>query len=248
MDILPIAYAVLVVLGAAVVRGYSGFGFSLLTISALSLMFSPVEVIASIFLLEIAASLHLLPGIWRDVQWRSVGLLLIGTAIATPIGVSLLKQVPEAPMRVALAAFVLVAVALLWRGFALKRVPSSPATLATGALGGLFNGAFGIGGPPIILFYFSSPAGDIAGRASLIALFLGMDLIGLATQTWNGLITLDHVWRAALFLPVLLIGISLGARSFKGSDPAVFRRRVLILIAVIALLIGLQGARSMLGF
>jgi uncharacterized membrane protein YfcA len=93
MDILPLIYAVLVVLGSAIVRGYSGFGFSLLTISALSLVFPPVEVIASIFLLEIAASLHLLPGIWKDVQWRSVGVLLAGTLIGTPVGVYVLARV-----------------------------------------------------------------------------------------------------------------------------------------------------------
>lgn len=245
MDILPLIYAVLVVLGSAIVRGYSGFGFSLLTISALSLVFPPVEVIASIFLLEIAASLHLLPGIWRDVQWRSVGLLLAGTLIGTPAGVYVLARVPEAHMRLALAAFVVVTAALLWRGFALKNAPRTPATLATGIAGGLLNGAFGIGGPPIILFYFSSPAGAIAGRASLIAFFLGMDAIGLGTQLWNGLITLDHVWHAALFLPALLIGISIGARSFRGSDPEVFRKRVLILIAVIGVLIGVQGLRGL---
>lgn len=244
-DWLPIAYAVLVVFGAAIVRGYAGFGFSLLTISALSLVFSPVEVIASIFLLEVAASLHLIPGIWKEVQWRSVGLLLLGTLIATPFGAYFLARVSEAPMRMALAAFVLVTAFLMLRGFALKRVPSAPATLATGGLGGLFNGAFGIGGPPIILFYFSSPAGAVAGRASIIAYFLGSDLIGLGAQSWNGLLTMDHVWKAALFLPALLIGISIGVRSFRGSDPDVFRKRVLILIAVIGVLIGVQGLRGM---
>jgi hypothetical protein len=245
MDLLPTAYAMLVVLGAAIVRGYSGFGFSLLTISALSLVFPPVDVIASIFLLEIAASIHMLPGIWREVQWRSVVTLWLGVAVGTPIGVALLARVPEAPMRIGLSAFVLVAVTLLWRGFALSRTPSPPATLATGALGGLFNGAFGIGGPPIILLFFSSPAGAAAGRASLVAFFLGMDAIGLNAQAWHGLIALEHLWRAALFLPVLIVGITVGARSFRGSDPDAFRRRVLMLIAVIGLLIGLQGVRGL---
>ncbi|MEZ5923725.1 MAG: sulfite exporter TauE/SafE family protein [Hyphomicrobiaceae bacterium] len=245
MDLLPMAYALLVVLGAAVVRGYSGFGFSLLTISALTLVFPPVEIIASIFLLEIAASTHLLPGIWREIGWRSVLTLWLGGALGTPFGVLLLANLSDAPMRLALAAFVLVAATLLWRGFSLKRTPSPRATLASGMLSGLFNGAFGIGGPPVILFYFSSPAGVVAGRASLIAFFLGMDVIGLAAQTWQSLITLDHLWRAAVFLPALLIGITIGSRGFRASDPEVFRRRVILLIGVIGLLIGVQGFRNL---
>ena len=35
-------------------------------------------------------------------------------------------------------------------------MPSTPATLAVGTATGLANGAFGMGGPPVILFYFAS--------------------------------------------------------------------------------------------
>src|SRR6185312_16075756 len=109
-------YSIACVFGAAIVRGYSGFGFSLLAITALSLALPPAEIVPSIFMLEIAASLHLLPGIWRDIHWRSIGLLLLGCVVATPIGVQMLAHVPAAPMRIAISLFVIVVVALLWRG------------------------------------------------------------------------------------------------------------------------------------
>ena len=38
-------YSMLCVFGAAIVRGYSGFGFSLLAITSLSLVLSPAETI-----------------------------------------------------------------------------------------------------------------------------------------------------------------------------------------------------------
>jgi len=50
--------------GATVVRGYSGFGFSLPTITALSLALAPARIVPSIFMLEVAASLPLLIGVW----------------------------------------------------------------------------------------------------------------------------------------------------------------------------------------
>ena len=59
--LLLIALASGLVFLAAIVRGYSGFGFSLLAITSLSLIFSPAQVIPAIFMLEIAASLHMLP-------------------------------------------------------------------------------------------------------------------------------------------------------------------------------------------
>ena len=237
-----LAYSIICVFGAAIVRGYSGFGFSLLSITALSLALPPAAVVPSIFMLEIAASLHLLPSIWRQVHWRSIIPLLIGYVVATPIGVHLLANVPAAPMRIALSVFVIAAVALLWKGFVLKSMPGPAATVATGAASGLANGAFGIGGPPVILFFFSSPAGADVGRASVIAYFLCTDSLGLLFQTQAGLINVDIFWRFLLFLPPLLAGVWFGARIFQRADPESFRRWVLRLLALLAALTAAQGA------
>jgi len=161
VDAVTIGYGLTCILGAAFVRGYSGFGFSLLAITALSLRLAPAEIVPSIFLMEIAASLHLLPSIWRDIHWRTIGVLLVGYTVAVPFGVWLLASMPQAPMKVALGLAVLLSTLLLMRGFALKRMPGTAATVATGGASGLLNGAFGIGGPPVILFFFSSPAGEL---------------------------------------------------------------------------------------
>jgi hypothetical protein len=245
MDPLVVAYSMACIFGAAVVRGYSGFGFSLLAITSLAVVLPPAAVVPSIFMLEIAASLHLLPGIWRDIHWRSIGPLVLGCLVATPVGVQLLASVPAAPMRIALALFVLVAVALLWRGFALRSMPSLAATVGTGAAAGLLNGAFGIGGPPVILFFFSSPAGAAVGRASIIAYFLITDAIGLAFLAQAELTTRETLWRFLLFLPPLLAGVWCGARSFRRADPEAFRHWVLALLALLAVLTAAQGVADM---
>src|SRR5882672_4242667 len=131
---LPIlGFSITCVFLAAIVRGYSGFGFSLLTVTALSLVLPPAEVVPSIFMLEIAASTHLLPGIWKDIHWRSIGPLLAGCLAGTPFGVWFLAHVPAAPLQVALGIFVLVSAVLLWRGFALKTMPGLGASVATGS-------------------------------------------------------------------------------------------------------------------
>ena len=232
-----IALACLIIFLAAIVRGFSGFGFSLLAITALSLIYPPAEIIPSIFMLELVASANLLPSIWKDIHWKSLGPLTLGCLIATPVGVWLLAHISPAPMQLALSIFVLIATLLMWRGFALKSMPGTLASTAAGAASGLANGAFGIGGPPVILFYFASPAGNLAGRASLVAFFLATDIIGLANQSTQGLITKETAIRAAFYLPALLAGVWLGARSFKGTDPEKFRKYVLAILASLAVII-----------
>ena len=242
-----VAYSLVVVLLAAIVRGYSGFGFSLLAVTALSLTLPPAEIVPSIFMLEIAASLHLLPGIWKEIHWRSIGWLLAGCLIATPLGVWLLASVPVAPMKVALGLIVLIAAILLAQGYALKTMPGRSATFATGAASGLLNGGFGIGGPPVVLFFFASPAGAAVGRASTIAYFIGTDAMGLGFLAREGLITGESFARFLLYLAPLLLGIAIGSRGFRSAGAAVFRKWVLRILMLLAVLTAAQGIWALAG-
>jgi uncharacterized protein len=234
-------YGMACVLVAALVRGYSGFGFSLLAITSLSLAMPPAEVVPPVFMMEVAASLSLLPSIWKEVHWRALSLLWLGCFVGTPIGVWFLASIPAAPMKIALCIAVVVAVALLWSGYTRKSMPRTLETVATGGIAGLLNGAFGIVAPPVVIFFFSSPAGAAISRASLIAFFIGTDMMGLAFLAREGLLTVSGFYRFVLFVPALLLGQWLGARSFQTSDPASFRLWILRLLVVLALLTGLQG-------
>ena len=232
---LEFAASAAIVLLSAIVRGYSGFGFSLLTITAMSLLMPVALVIPTIFILEIAASINLIPAIWRDIHWRSLAWLLGGYVLGMPLGIKALANLPAPPMQIALGILVIGVAVMMLRGFHLTRTPGRAPTTATGMLSGILNGAFGIGGPPVILFYFSTPEAAAMGRASIIFFFLACDLIGLGFLAEEGLVTFRSLVQFVIWLPALLIGIALGARAFRNTDPAAFRRIVLLI------LIGLAG-------
>ena len=230
------------IFGAAVVRGYAGFGFSLLSFTALSLFLEPRAIIPSIFILEVAASVHLLSHAWRDVHWQSLRRLAAGCLIGTPAGVYALARVPAAPLTLALSAIVLLAAFLLARGFVLREMPGRSATVATGVASGLLNGSIGIGGPPVVMFFFGSPAGVATGRASMIAYFLFTDVVALAWQWQESLLNRDVFARALLYAPALGAGVWIGNRAFVDVNPERFRRWVLRLLMVLAVL---SGARAL---
>ncbi len=233
---LGLALGLLCIFGAAVVRGYSGFGFSLLT--ALSVFLEPREIIPSIFILEVAASAHLMSTVWREVHWQSLRRLAAGCLIGTPVGVYLLARVPAAPLTLALSAVVLLLASLIARGFLLRAMPGRAATVATGLASGVLNGSIGIGGPPVVMFFFGSPAGVATGRASMIAYFLFTDLLGLAWQWQEGLLDRSVLERALLYAPALGAGIWLGNRAFAAVNPQRFRYWVLRLLMALAVLTG----------
>lgn len=221
---------------AAIVRGFSGFGFSLLSITAISLLLPPREIVPSIFLLEVAASINLIPSIWREIDWRSIRWLLIGYVIALPFGVFALARFPEPPMQLAMSLFVLSTAVMMLRGFRLLQTPGATATTITGAASGIFNGAFGIGGPPVVLFYFSTPAAAAVSRASVIAFFLSTDVLGLGMLGYEGLVTDQSFAQFLAWLPALLIGVWVGAHGFRRINQALFRRAVLVILMGLAVL------------
>jgi len=221
---------------AAIVRGFSGFGFSLLSITALSLILPPREIVPTIFLLEVAASINMIPSIWREIDWRSIRWLLLGYVVALPFGIFALSRFPEPPMQMAMALFVLATTIMMLRGFRLQKTPGATATTVTGAASGIFNGAFGIGGPPVVLFFFSTPAAAAVSRASVIAFFLSTDVLGLVGHYYEGLITEQSFAQFLAWLPALLVGIWVGAHGFRRVNQTIFRRAVLVLLMSLAVI------------
>jgi len=221
---------------AAIVRGFSGFGFSLLSITAIALILPVKQIVPSIFLLEIAASINLIPGIWREIHWRSLTWLMVGYVIGLPAGAYVLIYAPEAPTQIVLGILVIGTAVLMLRGFRLEKTPGTGASTATGVASGVLNGAFGIGGPPVVVFYFSTPGAAAIGRASIIFFFLFTDLLGVGYFATQGIVTVQSFVQAALWLPALLVGVWLGAHGFRRMNEQVFRRWVLVILMALALL------------
>ncbi len=229
-----LGYCVVAVAAGAYLKGYTGFGASMLWVTSLSLALPPLQVVPMVLMFEVLTSIYLLPGLWRQVDWKSIIVLLIGTWVTTPFGVYALSSLPASPIRIALGLVVIAAAILILRGFALSRVPGTPATLAVGGTAGLLNGSMGIVGPPVILFYFSSPIGVAAGRASIITYFIGTDTVAVAIFSAQALIGESLIWRTLTFLPVLFLGVALGNRGFIGTDPARFKQIALVVLIALS--------------
>ena len=106
--------------------------------------------------------------------------------------------------------------------------------MGTGTISGVINGASANGGPPVILLFFSSPAGANVGRASLIAYFLFTDCCASSILAMKGLITLEILFTALCYIPCLALGIWIGSRFYHRIDERKFKRFVIILLLIIS--------------
>jgi uncharacterized membrane protein YfcA len=223
-------FSMATVAAAGYVRGYGGFGFSMITVAALSFFYTPAQVVPVVLLLEVAASLFLLPGAWPSVAWPVLSWMLLGVCLGTPLGVWLLAGMSPPAMKMAVAAIIFMLALLLRRGFAVVRQLNRPETIAAGVAAGVLNGAAAIGGPPAILFFFSTPSGAAVSRASLIFFFMVTDILAAGACIASGLLTPGHAGRALILALPMTAGLFLGKRSFLRTSETRFRKRALLFL------------------
>lgn len=233
-------------LAAFVVRGVSGFGSAMVGIGGLSLLLPPLQVVPAFLALELLTTAHLLPSVWRQVDWRSLRWVIGGSLLATPLGLTLLAGLDAALMRLVVSGCLLAIAVLMLGGLARrwapKQTPGPLGALAVGAVSGALNGAVGISGPPAIVFYFATTAAATS-RATLIAFFLVTDVWALALAGGAGLLTRAALPLIAVALPFSLAGIWLGQRLFLRLDEVQLRRLVWWLLAVLGAVGLVNGLR-----
>jgi len=230
------SYAAVVILGAGVIRGYSGFGFAMISAITLSFILPPSQVTPVILCLDVAASSWLFYKVRQSVDWKGLKLIAFGAFPALPLGTLALVMVPANKMRIFISLVVIcLCIGLLWGKKRLES-PRPAATVGVGILSGFLSGMAAIGGPPVILFYFSSDKSVSVSRASMIAFFLVIDGLAIASSLYYGLMDRQTLRLSmGLFIP-LIIGIWIGHFLFgKFSNDATFRRQAIFLLMAIAL-------------
>jgi uncharacterized membrane protein YfcA len=218
----------------AFARGYSGFGFSAILVSSWALVTDPAKAVVVALCLEVSASLMQAVSVWKNVPWRRVLVLMAGAIIGTPLGVLVLASMPREPLKLAIAVFVLISAALLYKGYRFKTEAGNASTAAVGVASGVANGSVGMGGLPVALFLTADTDTPQRIRAAVIAYFFLLDITGLIFLSQQDLISRESLTLAFLSLPVLALGVWLGGKRFLGTSPEAFRRTTLLLLMIIA--------------
>ena len=222
-----------ILLAAYFIRGITGFGSGLIAVPLLALFLPLQFVVPVVLLLDFTASIVIGGLHFKRVQWNEIGILIPFSVVGVGLGTSLLVNLPQTPMLIALAAFVLI--------FAVRSVlnihgdkPASrawaiPASLTGGTVGGLF----GTGGPPYVIYLTHRIRDKGELRATLSALFFTEGLTRIASFLIVGLLMTAQVWGAYLIaLPLVLGALYLGGRAHVGLDPTQMTRLVGVLLLV----------------
>ncbi|MGQ9632134.1 MAG: sulfite exporter TauE/SafE family protein [bacterium] len=232
-----------VVLVAAFVAGMTGFGFGIVAMSTLPLLMSVKVANPIVTFYGLSIFLILTIPLRRHLNGRSLIPLFVGSTFGIPLGVFGLVVLDEAVMKRIIGGFIFVYVIydlFFFRGKSPRGIDPRWGYLA-GFLGGCLSGAFSTGGPPVIIYCNSQNWGKYAVKVTLQAYFLGVSIYKIVLLSFSGLMT-GEVWRYILyFSPAVAVGMLAGTVAFRRMHSRTFRRSVLGMLSVMALLLVLKN-------
>jgi uncharacterized membrane protein YfcA len=199
-----------VVFLATLIRSAFGFGEALIAVPLLALLL-PVEVAAPLaVLLSITVAAVIVLEDWHRVHLGSAWRLVLSSLFGIPLGLLLLTAVAE-PVVKAVLAVVIIAFSVYCLA---RRTPpelhDDRLAWLFGFAAGVVGGAYGMNGPPLVVYGTLRRWPAEQFRATLQGYFLPASLVGMAGYWLAGLWVPQVTRYYLLGLPVALASLVLG--------------------------------------
>ena len=205
-------YILTIVFIATLVRSTFGFGESLIAVPLLIILIPievavPLSVLISIFIAAIIVVQDR-----KQIHFNSAKWLIIFAALGIPIGLFLLIYGNEKITKALLGVLIIVysVYSLLSKNTFHLKTDNKLWLFACGFLSGILGGAYGLNGPPLVIY------GNLRGwsaktfRATLQAYFLPASIIGMFGYWYKDLWDWNVTYYFLISIPVIIPAIFLG--------------------------------------
>jgi uncharacterized membrane protein YfcA len=191
-------HVVLIVFLATLIRSAFGFGEALVAVPLLAFYIplsqaAPLAVLVSITIATIVVVQD-----WKKIHLRSTAWLVLSTLAGIPLGLRLLTSSHQNAVKAALGVIIIVFSVYSLLGTTLGRTPlelrrdSRGWLLACGFCAGVLGGAYGMNGPPLVIYGTMRRWSAQHFRATLQGYFLPASIIGMSGY-----------WLAGLWVPAV---------------------------------------------
>jgi uncharacterized membrane protein YfcA len=201
-----------IVFVATLIRSTFGFGEALIAVPLLAFCIplgvaAPLAVLVSITVAAVVVAQD-----WQKIHLRSTAWLVIATLFGIPFGLLLLTSSHQTVVKGALAVIIMAfsVYSLIGRTPMELRRDSRGWLLACGFCAGVLGGAYGMNGPPLVVYGAMRRWSAQHFRATLQGYFLPASIIGMVGYWLAGLWTPAVTRYYLLSLPFTLLAVFLG--------------------------------------
>lgn len=205
-------YILVIIFIATLVRSTFGFGESLIAVPLL-LFWIPIKTAVPLsVLMSIVIAAIILVQDRKQVHFHSAKWLILFAALGIPIGLFLLVYGNENLIKSGLGIIIILYSTysiFSKRNFKLE-TDNKIWLFICGFLSGVFGGAYGLNGPPLVLYGNMRHWTAKHFRATLQAYFLPASIIGMLGYWYKGLWTSEVTYYFLISLPVIIPATFLG--------------------------------------
>lgn len=196
----------------------TGFGSSVLALPFLNITLGLRMAVQVLCILSWIMALYIVIRSWKCLVWKEFLFIVCFVALGMPVGMWIFDKLPAAVLCIILGTF-MIAVGIRGEITTLKSDPAAPNAPAKRTLlmklllfcGGIIHGAFGSGGPFIVIYSAKALPDKRLFRGTLSLLWLSMNSIrlfdwGIHGELWNMELGKCLLWS----FPVVIAGILIG--------------------------------------
>lgn len=202
---------------AGIVQGISGFAFAIIFLAVMQYFIPYTELLAVSSLLA-AAMLAVNAFVFRKhILWKQIPVPLLINFVVTIAAIRLLKGTMDFPYWHKLLGVVFILLSLylyFWQQKICIR-PTFGNALLLSTAGGILGGLFGVGGPPLVLYYLATTDSKEKYLGTTQMFFLLNNLYDFGGRLVNGMVTQEILRYALLGIGTTLLGLWIGRRIFR---------------------------------
>ncbi len=225
----------------------AGFGFGTVAVPMLLLVLPPSVTVAVVKVVGTGTGWIVLLSIWRRTQWLTVVKILPAALVGLVFGGYILKTARPSTIQLFVGVLVLFSAATLIVRPILIEHDAIWSTSLIGFLTGVMGNATGLLAPAVVVYFTGRQFPKDVFRATTLALFLVIEVVGLPTLLLQDAIALEDIRFALLLVPAAIAGRLSGLRLVRYVPAARFRALVIGLLFVMATTSILSGVQGLLG-
>jgi len=242
---MEIIFLFLISMLGAFITGVTGFGYAIICISLLPLVMELKVAVIIVLISSIVLFIYLLYQlIWRikvKISYRLILLPLGGIFIGRFLGIYMLTRFEDVIL-IPVLCVLLVILSLYFARYAkkFKIAFNRRNALLAGLISGVFGGVYNIGGPPLVVYYFSSTETNNQYNAHLQATLLISALYSLVLHTLIGNINTEVLILSSISILGVISGIYFGFRIFKSMNRAVLNMVISVFIILTSIVLAIK--------
>ena len=227
-------YVMPIVIFAAVVRGYSGFGFAVIAVVGLNFFFEPKQSVAIVLSLDLLCSINLWKQAIKQADFPVLKKLAIGAILGIPIGYCFLLFIPAEILKLLICIAILGLALLLFSSFRPFDASKNSTKIGFGLASGAGTASASIGGPMVVYYMLSSHLNTSSQRATMILFFIASEGLAVISLIVGG--QTDSTLLNALLILIIptLISVKYGQHLFNKKPPESLKSFALPIMVIVA--------------